>query len=277
MGIKNIGEIINTLRKGKGITQEELANHVGVSTQAVSKWECGGVPDTELIPIIADYFEVSIDTLFGRSINDYGDIYSAVMRKISSLNENERFNEVFELLWVIQQAIIGKIDKKNIKKLSEIDHNNHTYSQIRWDSGVSMFDLTKQSPYAFFMPESDERSDWLLNDVDYLSLFKILAEQDTFNTLVFLYKRNKGISFTPKLLEKSLGITAERAQEIIDSLKKYHFIDTTEIELDDTTQYVYALNNTPSFIAILTFAREIIKLPNIFYIYHGGREKPYLK
>lgn len=56
MNMKSIGETINRLRKEKGITQEDLGKAVGVSTQAVSKWECGGVPDTELLPAIADYF-----------------------------------------------------------------------------------------------------------------------------------------------------------------------------------------------------------------------------
>lgn len=45
-----------SMRKERGIKQEELANYVGVSAQAVSKWENGGVPDTELLPRIADFF-----------------------------------------------------------------------------------------------------------------------------------------------------------------------------------------------------------------------------
>ena len=59
--MNNIGLNILALRRKKGITQEELAKYVGVSAQAVSKWENGGVPDTELLPKIADYFEISID------------------------------------------------------------------------------------------------------------------------------------------------------------------------------------------------------------------------
>ena len=50
MSIEMIGRQIASMRKEKGIKQEELANYVGVSTQAVSKWENGGVPDTELYP-----------------------------------------------------------------------------------------------------------------------------------------------------------------------------------------------------------------------------------
>ena len=53
-------------RKAAGMTQEELGRAVGVSTQAVSRWECGGTPDVALLPAIADRLGVSIDALFGR-------------------------------------------------------------------------------------------------------------------------------------------------------------------------------------------------------------------
>ena len=57
---------IQKLRKQKGITQEQLAVHLGVSAQAVSKWENGSYPDGDLLPVIADFFGVSIDSLYGR-------------------------------------------------------------------------------------------------------------------------------------------------------------------------------------------------------------------
>jgi len=66
-----INQKIAALRKNKGITQEELANHLGVTNQTVSKWELAGCcPDIQLLPEIADYFSVSIDELFGRSTGD---------------------------------------------------------------------------------------------------------------------------------------------------------------------------------------------------------------
>ena len=66
MGLETIGKQIASLRKEKGITQDELAQYVGVSVQAVSKWENGGAPDIELLPKIADFFSTTIDALFGR-------------------------------------------------------------------------------------------------------------------------------------------------------------------------------------------------------------------
>ena len=62
----NIGKKIKELRKERGITQEQLAESIGVSFQAVSKWENDiALPDITLVPILASYFGVSMDELFG--------------------------------------------------------------------------------------------------------------------------------------------------------------------------------------------------------------------
>ncbi|MDE7300011.1 MAG: helix-turn-helix domain-containing protein, partial [Lachnospiraceae bacterium] len=61
-----IGGKIRDLRRQYGRTQEDLATALGVTCQAVSRWEAnGGYPDMEMIPSIANYFGISIDTLFG--------------------------------------------------------------------------------------------------------------------------------------------------------------------------------------------------------------------
>ena len=61
----NIGNKIKELRKARGITQEQLANSIGVSFQAVSKWENNiALPDITLAPALASYFDVSLDILF---------------------------------------------------------------------------------------------------------------------------------------------------------------------------------------------------------------------
>lgn len=60
-----LGEKIRNLRKAKNMSQENLAHYLGVSFQAVSKWENGTtMPDVTMIPAIASFFEVSTDELF---------------------------------------------------------------------------------------------------------------------------------------------------------------------------------------------------------------------
>ncbi len=61
-----IGNKIRELRRHNGKRQEDLANALGVTCQAVSRWESNsGYPDMEMVPSIANYFHVTIDELFG--------------------------------------------------------------------------------------------------------------------------------------------------------------------------------------------------------------------
>lgn len=61
-----VGKILQGLRKAKGITQEQLSEVLGVSTAAISKWENEQMyPDISYFPILARFFNVSIDCLFG--------------------------------------------------------------------------------------------------------------------------------------------------------------------------------------------------------------------
>ena len=60
----NIADRIQSLRKLKGVSQEELADIIGVSRQSVSKWESEqSVPDLDKVIIMSDYFDVSTDYL----------------------------------------------------------------------------------------------------------------------------------------------------------------------------------------------------------------------
>lgn len=64
----SLGKTIQTLRKERNLTQNELAEKLYVSYQAVSQWENGNTnPDIAIIPNIADVFGITIDELFGRS------------------------------------------------------------------------------------------------------------------------------------------------------------------------------------------------------------------
>jgi len=67
----NIGNKIRELRKLRGITQEQLAESIGISFQAVSKWENNiAFPDITLAPVLASYFGVSMDELFDFNLKE---------------------------------------------------------------------------------------------------------------------------------------------------------------------------------------------------------------
>lgn len=68
---ESMGGVIRRFRTEKGWTQEELAGRIGVSAQAVSKWETGqSLPDISQVPLIARAFDISTDALFGMEERD---------------------------------------------------------------------------------------------------------------------------------------------------------------------------------------------------------------
>ena len=82
-----IGKNIKDLRKRDNRTQEDLAKALGVTCQAISRWESnGGYPDMELVPAIANYFHVSIDELFGYHGDREAQIQAIVNKANAAIN-----------------------------------------------------------------------------------------------------------------------------------------------------------------------------------------------
>lgn len=93
------GNNIKRMRLEKGLTQEEVAQHLGVSFQSVSKWERGdGYPDIEMLPSIAHYFGVSIDELLGVSDSVKKEKYDEINEKWAYNNKNGFHTENVSLM-----------------------------------------------------------------------------------------------------------------------------------------------------------------------------------
>ncbi len=281
MNIENIGQNIAKLRKEKGFKQEELARYVGVSAQAVSKWENGGVPDTELLPKIADFFGVSTDRLFGRNVTDYSDIQEALMTKIVATPKDDKIKLVFNYCWDMERAMM--LDLPHIEKTtSSIEDaesdcaSEQVYSSVLYPNGFTRMGVANRSQYFLIVPDAKSSDVAYFNDIDYPEFFKDFSDKALFDTCVFFHKRESTKSFTARLLVKSLGLTEEKATEIIRKLENYDMIRSTQIEMDDEVQTVYRFRPTPSFVALLIFAREIISPPGHFFYFNCDREKPYL-
>ena len=85
-----IGNQIKMLRQRRGITQEEMARHFGITAQAVSKWERGAAsPDIGMLPGISAYFGVSIDALFALSDDTRMERIQNMLWDVRYLNETD--------------------------------------------------------------------------------------------------------------------------------------------------------------------------------------------
>lgn len=102
MGLK-MGTIISQKRKAKQITQQQLADFVGVSKASVSKWETGQTyPDITLLPLLASYFDVTVDELLNYS-NDLSKeqvqkIYSDLRNKSETATPEETLKMIEDII-----------------------------------------------------------------------------------------------------------------------------------------------------------------------------------
>lgn len=94
-----LGENIRKKRLECNLTQEEMATHLGISAQSVSKWERGdGYPDIEMLPSLAHYFNTDIDELLGMSVAERNEKYEAVNKQWEENNKTGRHNENTQLM-----------------------------------------------------------------------------------------------------------------------------------------------------------------------------------
>ena len=95
----SLGENIKRKRIERKLTQEEVATHLGVSFQSVSKWERGeGYPDIELLPALANYFDVSVDELLGMSNSEKTERYENINNRWAENNRNRKNAENVKLM-----------------------------------------------------------------------------------------------------------------------------------------------------------------------------------
>lgn len=125
----NLSENLSVLRKERGITQEALAGHLGVSKAAVSKWEtAAGYPDLSLLPRIAAYFNCTVDELIGYrpqlSRSEIRNVYQKLTKMLETRSMEEtaeecetwirRYYSCFPLLlqmgWFFLNHAVGRTD-----------------------------------------------------------------------------------------------------------------------------------------------------------------------
>lgn len=122
-----MGEIIAQKRKEVGMTQAELAEYIGVSKPAVSKWESGySLPDITLLPVLASFFDISIDELMGyqpqMNEKNIDVIHEKLIKKLSELPTDTVFSECCSYIhkyYFCWQLIL---------KMSQFLYNHYTLS-----------------------------------------------------------------------------------------------------------------------------------------------------
>ncbi len=151
----DLGQKIRELRRRDGRTQEALAEAIGVTSQAVSRWEAnGGYPDMEMIPSIANYFGISIDELFGYN-NERSKRIDELAAKIDQMNfqNNGEDINIDECISFARNALIEFPGNEKIMLcLASVLYNagyvRYGEYHLSDDEGYDVLDVEKHRTYS---------------------------------------------------------------------------------------------------------------------------------
>lgn len=282
-----IGEKIAKYRKLKGFTQEQLGESVGVSGQAVSKWENGGVPDTYLLPTISKVLGVSIDSLFGveKKISDYSqneildDLFEFCIKKIHCKDDRmDFFKFLFDTIWTIQSAYFENESRPLLKDVVEKNRgNSQITSQIINDDGTTYLSLVENFPFFSAVCDTPEISKKLLSEKNFSEFFSLLASEDGMKAILFTQSATETSQYTADMIAKKIGITPESFLEIEPFLVKYGLLNEDSLTLDDSVIKVYHKWSNPEIRPLLMMAYQFINARQCYYDFTCNRTKPYFE
>ncbi|MCM1399521.1 MAG: helix-turn-helix domain-containing protein [Clostridium sp.] len=138
----DFSEKLKEIRKNKGLSQEQLAEKIGVSRQAITKWETGkGLPDVENMVIIAEIFKTSLDELLrDTAARQKQDTQVYISETIYDIDCEKHFDvNIGDAATIILSS--GKDEKLHIKLSSETFEDLGTMFKIKLDEKKNKLDV----------------------------------------------------------------------------------------------------------------------------------------
>lgn len=286
---QSLSATITRLRKERGLTQEQLGQLVGVSAQAVSKWEKGGAPDVELLPVLADRLGVSIDTLFGRADPSTADMTTQFQQWLLSMPVKQRFSALFELLATTSTCLGNNLMSSGI--LSCVPPGDTCYmdgivphstsrtwlrAYIRAEEGLLLGVLAKDFPLYLLMPEPPEGYQGNLpTPEECRKLFTALALPGALEILLYLYRRELAF-YHPAAIAKQTNLPLEDVLEALSQMEECDLLRKQNLELEDGLTQVYTLHDNYAFIPFLYFARWVMQREDAYIFSWDTRDRPIL-
>lgn len=287
-----LSDTITRLRKERGLTQEQLGQLVGVSAQAVSKWEKGGAPDVELLPVLADRLGVSIDALFGRAEPSTADMTTQFQQWLLSMPIEKRFSALFEMLAVsspflgsnlMDSGIIPSISVQSTCYIDNLVPNLSTSSPTCWlrsyvasEEGLVLGVLAQDFPLFLLMPEPPNGYQSNLPDPERCrKLFAALALPGALEILLYLHGR-EGSFYHPSAIAKHTGLPLDDVLAALPQMADCELLKKKDLELEDGSTKVYTLHNNFSFVPFLFLARWLMQPEDVYVFACDIRNRPIL-
>jgi len=277
-----LSERIAELRKARGLTQEQLGQLVGVSAQAVSKWEKGGAPDVELLPALADRLGITIDNLFGRSEDEIEDMPRLLIRWLESFPERQRPDRLFRLLATAFTSLTSMGHDFYVDIPGTVLPSCYTPGHVWLRSGLYMENAlclaipAEDFPFFLLLPEpAGGYASQLAPNEDYRRLFSALSMEGSMELLRYLYENKQAFYSVPALANRT-GLPQEQVSAAVEALTQCCLLNCRPMEMEGGSANVYEVHNNMSFVPFLYLARWAMQSDDSWSICWVNRHRPLL-
>lgn len=265
-----LSERIASLRKERGLTQEQLGKMVGVSSQAVGKWEKGGAPDVELLPVLSRQLGVTIDALFGLEGGEQVDVEDTVRRWITTVPSGKRVDRLCRLIWAAAGPVISskpedQLDISGYETCCETESTEDGES-VRWlrrtrittEDGIILGVRADDLSFAAVFPEPEAGwEEFLESNERCRRLFDVLARPHCLELLEYLHSKPPFPlrRYTPGAIARPMGLDPEEAERLMDDLAGLGVLSRAELETEDGPLHTYLLDGDEALVPFLYLAR----------------------
>ena len=235
-----LSQNIKRLRLEKNLTQEQLASMLGISAQAVSKWETTDTyPDGAILVPLAKALGVSLDELFENDTVSMADTAKKIMLLIRKTSPEDRFHLARDIGWQIERGLFGGLEEYGTKyDPDEIKKQKHA-SYILNDYGFTMISNGNE-PFFSVFPEPEEGFGDFLNDKEELmKVFSALSDRDTVEAMLYLYRQNTKYIFECGVLVRECGIAEEKISDVMQNLGRLRIVDKSACVINGEKRMLY--------------------------------------
>ncbi len=265
------GEQVRRFRQEKGLTQEQLGERLGVSSQAVSKWEtCESYPDAELLVPLANALDASLDVLFS---NDAAGEKDAALRIAAVMARTDR-RDAFALCrrfgWQMEVSMF-------CSEIAPDPAGERGMSEIVGDTGFTQISNHADAPYYAVFPEPENGWADAVGGGEIGEVLAALAHDATRRAVLYLMRQKLYFLFEAAVLTEEAGVPPEELDTVMENLGRLRLIGwKRSVDVGGEERELWSYTANQKVLALLILARDVRY--HTFYRYQAqGRTDPLIR
>ncbi|MBE6946010.1 MAG: helix-turn-helix transcriptional regulator [Ruminococcaceae bacterium] len=276
-------------RKAAGMSQQKLGALVGVSPQAISRWENGGMPDVASMPKLAQALGCSLDDLYGVTTSVPTNLLEQITQELRHLPGEERLKKGIDIAWHVLKVLVSaefpgsKSFQHNFDMLGSIENappevciRTNTPASSSIPSATICNALTNHAimqastapdfKYVLLMSDPVDRYQSVFRNMDaYRLFFSLLCKPGRLEIILMGLSLPPGRFFTREYVCANLEIPEALAQEALEDLHKHQLLSGQVVQDTTTEKWMYKVFVDPSLIYFFHFASLLMREGEGYY------------